>query len=151
MVRLLQILERITDCRPLQLEMTAELLRVVFQLASLPRLIGDLVELVQLLVDVLDVVQRRKGAFLYLTEPAHVGIVPEQDGIGTLPIPSGTACFLIIGLNASRHLSMEYIPYVGFVYTHTKGFGSHHQVLSVVIKQLHITRWFVTSNKSTNL
>ena len=40
---------------------------------------------------------------------------------------------------------------VWLVYTHTKGFCGHHQILSVVIEQLHITRWIVASNKGAYL
>ena len=54
-----------------------------------------------------------------------IGVVEEQLTKRSLPIPSGTTGFLVVGLHASRDFKMHHKAHVGAVDSHSEGIRRH--------------------------
>ena len=80
----------------------------------------------ELLIDVGDKLQRGEGDVQQLFQPANVRAVPQEDGPGALPVPSGAARLLEIGFRALRQARVGYEAHVRLVDAHAEGIGAHH-------------------------
>ena len=104
----------------------AELVDIELERSVEARAYAHLVEIGQMLVDLFDIVLFWEGVADALFEFAVVGIVVEQHGVCLLPVASGAACFLEIGLEAVGAVDVDHQPHVRLVDTHTEGVGGYH-------------------------
>jgi hypothetical protein len=82
---------------------------------------------------VLVTVGDEEGVGLYVS-----GLIEQKTGCGRA-IPPGSSSLLIITLKILRHIVVNDIAHVGFVDTHAKGVGCHHDGLPVIQKVILIS------------
>jgi hypothetical protein len=76
----------------------------------------------------------RKGDVQLAAVQCGIGCTPEQHTAGELPIPSGSAGLLIVGLGSGRCGPVNHQPNVGLVDPHPKGTGGDYHVHPVAQK-----------------
>lgn len=75
------------------------------------------------------------AAFLYeIPARGNVAIAPKKQAFRRLPVSSGTAGLLVIRLDAFRHVVMNHIAHVGFVYAHAERIRGNHDQRIVIDK-----------------
>ena len=64
----------------------------------------------------------------------HVLPAVQQNTLRRFPVSSGPAGFLIVAFHIFRHIIMNDVPDIGFINSHSKGIGSHHNGIPVINK-----------------
>ena len=115
------------------MKMTAECVKIKFQLTARSCIIRDLIEDMDLMIDILDIFQRRERDGCNLTHPLDIRRIPQENCKTSLSVTASPAGLLEICLGTVRDIEMHHESDIRLVNTHSECIGTHHHPYLVLL------------------